>query len=315
MFVAVGHDGLRLASGDGKHWTPPLTGKEGEVYRAAAFGNGVFAAVGSFGGRNIMAATKDGAAWSAASNDAKYSRYYRGLCFGDGRFVALGGDPGAVGVASAFVSTSTDGAAWSEFQSISGRYILRRAAFGNGLFVGVGDRGRRAYSRDGLSWDDVPGVKPLDTLIDVAFGNGVFVGVGLHGLRLSTRDGIHWSPPIRGREGEHLNAIVWADDRFVAVAPSATFVSPDGQSWERLPSTNAPLTLCYGNGTFLGARYKGRILRSTDAVRWDEVLKSPQHVEAVAFGELALEPVRGSQPTRPGGETNPAAGSIHGTCS
>ena len=135
--------------------------------------------------------------------------------------------------ASAFVSTSSDGTTWSDFQSISGKFILRRAAFGNGLFVGVGDRGRRAYSRDGLHWDDVPGVKPLDTLIDVAFGNGVFVGVGLHGLRRSTRDGVTWSEPVRGREGEHLNAIVWADDRFVAVAPGATFLSPDGQAWER----------------------------------------------------------------------------------
>jgi hypothetical protein len=286
MFVAVGHDGLRLTSDDGKDWKTAQTGKEGEVYRAAAFGNGVCATVGSYGGRNIMAVTKDGATWSTASNDARYSRYYRGLCFGDGCFLALGGDPGAVGVASAFVSTSTDGTTWSDFQSISGKYMLRRAAFGNGLFVGVGDRGRRAYSRDGLHWDDVPGVKPLDTLIDIAFGNGVFVGVGLHGLRRSTRDGVTWSEPLRGREGEHLNAIVWADDRFVAVAPGATFLSPDGQTWERLPNTDAPLTFCYGRGTFLGARWKGRLLRSTDAVQWHEVQKCPQHVEAVACGDL-----------------------------
>jgi hypothetical protein len=286
MFVAVGHDGVRLASDDGKDWKPAQAGKEGEVYRAVAFGNGVFATVGSYGGRNIMAATKDGATWSTASNDAKYSRYYRGLCFGDGHFLALGGDPGGVGVPSAFVSTSSDGMTWSDFQSISGKFILRRAAFGNGLFVGVGDRGRRAYSRDGLHWDDVAGVKPLDTLIDVAFGNGVFVGVGLHGLRRSTHDGVTWSEPVRGREGEHLNAIVWADNRFVAVAPGATFLSPDGRDWVRVPNTDAPLTFCHGRGMFLGARWKGRLLHSTDAVRWHEVQKCPQHVEAVAFGDF-----------------------------
>ena len=43
MFVAVGHDGLRLTSDDGKDWKPAQAGKEGEVYRAVAFGNGVFA--------------------------------------------------------------------------------------------------------------------------------------------------------------------------------------------------------------------------------------------------------------------------------
>lgn len=287
MFVAVGHNGLRLASEDGKTWSPPQTGKDGEVYRAAAFGDGAFAAVGSYGGKNIMAATRDGAAWTLADNDAKYSRYYRGLCYGGGRFLALGGDPGGVGVASAFVSTSDDGTAWSAFRDIAGKFILRRAAFGNGLFVGVGDRGRRASSRDGLRWDDVPGVKPIDTLIDVAFGNGVFVGVGLHGLRRSTRDGLTWTDPVRGREGEHLNTVVWADDRFVAVAPGATFVSPDGLTWDRRPNTDAPVTFCHGRGAFVGARWKGRILRSADALRWDEVHRAGHHVEAVAFGHPA----------------------------
>ena len=285
MFVTVGHEGLRIASEDGKAWKAPKTGKEGEVYRALAFGNGAFAAVGSYGGKNIMAASKNGEAWSTAENDAKYSRYYRGLCFGGGRFLALGGDPGAVGAASAFVSTSEDGAAWSVFQEIPGKFMLRRAAFGDGIYVGVGDRGRRAISKDGLRWEDVADVKPIDTLIDVAYGNGVFVGVGLHGLRRSTRDGLNWSEPIRGREGEHLNAVVWADDRFVAVAPGATFTSKDGQSWERRPNADAPVTFCHGRGIFLGARWKGRILRSTDAIRWDEVFRAEQHVEAVAFGE------------------------------
>ncbi len=286
MFVAVGQNGLRIASDDALTWKSPQIGKEGEVYRALAFGNGAFATVGSFGGRNIMAASKDGLTWSSAFNDAKYSRYYRGLCFGDGRFLALGGDPGSVGTESSFVSTSTDGATWSDFEKISGKFMLRRAAFGNGIFVGVGDRGRRAASKDGLHWDDVPGVKPRETLIDVAYGNGVFVGVGLHGLRRSTRDGVNWSEPIVDREGEHLNAVVWADDRFVAVGPSATFYSPDGQSWERRPNSDPPLVFCQGRGVFLGARWKGRLLRSTDALRWEEVHKSEHHIEAVAFGEI-----------------------------
>ncbi len=284
MFVAVGHNGLRLSSADGREWGHEATGKEGEVYRAVAFGNGAFATVGGFGGGNIMAATKDGVEWTTSNNDAKYVRYYRGLCFGDGRFIALGGDPGGVGVAAAFISTSKDGTAWGEFQPIPGKFMIRRAAFGSGVFVGVGDRGRRAKSTDAVNWEDVPEVKAVDTLIDVAYGNGTFVGVGLHGLRMTTKDGVTWSEPVRGEEGEHLNTIVWADNRFVAIGAGATYFSADGQTWDRQPNENYPLTACFGDGVFVGTRWKGNILRSTDAVQWTSVHKGPIHLEAVCHG-------------------------------
>ena len=57
LFVAVGHDGLRLLSTNGIDWKNAVIGKEGEVYRCIAFGNGRFAAIGSYGGSNIFAST------------------------------------------------------------------------------------------------------------------------------------------------------------------------------------------------------------------------------------------------------------------
>lgn len=287
MFVAVGHNGLRLSSSDGKTWKHEQTGKEGEVFRAIAFGNGMFSAVGSYGGKNIMAASSDGEAWSLSENDAKYVRYYRGLCFGDKRFIALGGDPGGVGVAAAFISSSSDGKSWGEFQPIPGKFMIRRAAFGDGRFVGVGDRGRRSRSIDAVNWEDVENVKALDTLVDIAYGNGIFVGVGLHGLRMTTRDGVSWSDPLRGEEGEHLNSILFAEERFVAVGAGATYFSTDGAKWERVTNQDAPLTACYGEGVFVGTKWKGKLMHSKDAVKWSMVHQAPAHVESVAFGKLA----------------------------
>src|SRR5579872_784826 len=134
LFVAVGHRGLRLASADGEKWTNPQTGKEGEVYRAVCFGNGRFAAVGSFGGSNIMASTADGATWQMGTRDAKYVTYLRGLGFGKGFFLGLGGDPGAVGDSKPFVMTSEDGQKWSDVTPVAGKNILRRVCFGNDRF-------------------------------------------------------------------------------------------------------------------------------------------------------------------------------------
>ena len=284
MFLAVGHRGLRLLSNDGQTWTDQQLGREGEIYRAADFGNGRFVAIGSYGGDNIYASSTAGKTWQTGKKDARYSSYTRCVRFCKDSFVALGGDPGAVGNARAFALISSDGVTWSDPIPIPGKENLRRLAFGDGRYVAVGDRGSRAISTDGRAWQDVPGFRPLDTLIDVAFGKGVFVGVGLNGLRMKTVDGLAWTDRQLGEEGEHLNSILWADNRFLAVGAGATYTSPDGSTWMRHPNSDAPLTVAHGRGVFVGAHWKGRLLRSTDAITWHPVFKAGEHVEAVAFG-------------------------------
>ncbi len=289
MFIAVGHHGIRLVSLDGRDWKVTQAGKEGEVYRCVVAGAGRVVAVGSYGGGNIFAASTDGTQWKTDSKDGRYVRYFRGLTFGPGGFLALGGDPGSVGSSKPFVSVSADGLAWGDYVEISGVHILRRAAWGKDLCVGVGDRGRRAWSRDGKKWTDVPGVRAKETLIDVAHGAGIFVGVGLHGLRMHTTDGQTWSEPQRGDEGEHLNSIVWAGDRFVAVGAGATYVSRDGKDWVRHPNRDAPLTVAYGDGIFVGVHWKGRIFFSRDGITWEQVHKADHHLEAIVHTPFSKE--------------------------
>jgi hypothetical protein len=284
QFVAVGHNGLRIASENGTDWRAPQLGKEGEVYRGVCFGNGIFVAAGTFGGKNIFAASRDGSTWQTGEKDGQYKNYVRGLGFGKDMFLAIGGDPGSVGSSSPILVSSTDGVKWSDFHDIKGKNIIRRIAYGNNLFVGVGDRGRRSVSPDGMEWKDAPEVKAIDTLVDIAFGKNVFVGVGLHSLRMMSEDGMKWTGRVVGEEGEHLNTIVWAGDRFVAVGQGATYTSPDGLAWKREPNKDAPLTMAYGNGVFIGANWRGRILMSKDGVGWQQVYKSEHHIEAIAFG-------------------------------
>jgi hypothetical protein len=287
LFLAAGHHGVRLTSPDGKTWSAAQKGREGDTYRCAAAGNGRLVAVGGYGGDNIFASSGDGSAWKTASKNASYSRYVRGMSFGNGGFLAVGGDPGAVGIGNPFVLLSADGEKWDGPHDVGGKFILRRVAWGAKRWVGVGDRGRRATSADGKKWQDAPEVKAIDTLIDVAFGNGVFVGVGLHGLRMRTADGLTWTDRQTGEEGEHLNSVVWAKDRFVAIGAGATFTSADGVRWARSANALAPLTAAFGNGVFVGPRWKGRLVHSTDGVRWREVHRAAEHLNAVAFGEVA----------------------------
>jgi hypothetical protein len=281
-FVAAGHQGLILASADGRTWSVAREGKEGEAFRAVVSGGGRWAAAGTFGGANLLASSADGRTWSEVRKDGQYRHYLRGMAHGGGTFVGIGGDPGSVGDSKPFVMLSAEGTTWSDFTFVSGKHILRRMAFGNGIFVGVGDRGRRSVSRDAKEWTDAPGTKAVDTLVDVAFGAGLFVGVGLHGLRMATRDGLAWEAPQRGEEGEHLNSVVWAGDRFVAPGQGATYVSKDGLAWTRHANAEAPQQAAWSGGIFCGVAWKGRILASGDGIAWETVHKAEHALEAVA---------------------------------
>jgi hypothetical protein len=290
VFVAGGHDGLRMVSADGVQWTDLQKGREGEVFHSAAFGAGGCLLAGRFGGSNLFAFSRDGVTWKQYLREAQYSKYLQGLAFARDEFIALGGDPVTVGASRPFVFRSRDGETWTENKPIDGKNVLRRLAWSGSRFAAVGDRGRRAYSADGDAWQDVPDTRAVDTLVDIAYGNGVFVGVGLHGLRMTSRDGATWEGRYPGEEGEHLNRILWTGKQFVAVGQGATYFSPDGAKWERRPNTNAPLTAAYGPGFYVGAAWKGRILKSADAVTWEPVFKAETHVEVVAFGVLAGRP-------------------------
>jgi hypothetical protein len=283
-FLAVGYNALRCTSADGRKWSEPVLGKEGEVFRAAAIGNGRLVAVGTYGGDQILA-SKGGGKWAVSKRTGGWGGYLRSLAFVNGKFLALGGDPGSVGAAAPYLLASADGEKWDS-HDVGGKFMLRRLAFGNKLYVGVGDRGRRSCSADAKKWQDVAGTKPIETLIDVAFGAGVFVGVGLHGLRMLTADGTRWTDKQLGEEGEHLNSVVWAKDRFVAVGVGATLTSADGKKWERHPNKDAPTTVAWLDGLFVGVRWKGRLMVSSDGIKWEQTAKLDHHVEAVAGGVL-----------------------------
>ncbi len=289
VFVAVGYDGLRMLSEDGRSWGSPMLGQEGEVLRSAVVGNGRVVAVGTRGGDQVLIASVDGVKWTRSRREGGYGGYLRTVQFDGRRFLGLGGDPGAVGAANPYVLLSDDGVNWEGPHRIGGKFLIRRIAFGEGIYVGVGDRGRRAWSRDAIHWEDVPDVKPLETLIDIAHGGGAFVGVGLHGLRWRTLDGRKWLEPIRGEEGEHLNSIVWNGDRFVAVGQGATYLSADGLKWERRANREAPTTVCHYQGVFLGAKWKGRLQASRDGIVWEPVARVDRHIEAVAAGRIGSD--------------------------
>jgi hypothetical protein len=284
LFIAVGEDGIRCFSRDGRAWTNLKTGRDGEVFDTAAFGKGTCIIGARFGGSYTSACTRDGVEWKSSTYDAKYTNYIRTIVFFNDRFLGIG---------VTFIKPSADGLQWEAERKLPERRFLfginptfHRFAIGNGLLVGVGDFGCSAATKNGFDWDTTPDPKAPNTLIDVAFGNGVFVGSGMHGLRMRSADGLNWTDRVVGEEGEHINSMIWDGKQFVGVGQGATYISPDGLKWERIPNENAPTAATFGNGVYVGSLWEGRLMRSVDGIKWEQVTKLQNHVVCLQFGSL-----------------------------
>ena len=290
-FVATGEEGLRAFSRDGLAWTHDQTDREGVLLHQACFANGRCVAAGKYGGERIAFSTGDGVRWTQSKPEGRpYVSQLTILYAEGGKFHAVmcedGDPPGEL--------ASIDGLTWeprrplvADRQNMKRDAALRRIALGGGRAVIVGDYGARLV-REGKApqFTALPGIPARDTLVDITFGNGVFVGAGMHGLRMRSEDGITWTDRTVGEEGEHINAMIWDGAQFVGLGQGGTYLSPDGRNWRREPNQNAPTIATFGNGVFLGALWPGKLLRSTDGMRWEQVHEFSHHVLGLAHGRL-----------------------------
>ena len=286
VFVAAGLDGYIAVSKDGRKWDDQK-GREGDSFKYVTFNEGKCLLAGSRGGDNIFSASKDGKKWQQSKHVAKYKKYSRVIFSHQNKFKAIVGGNSTNGNEKAYVIESSDGVKWSGEKELSGGHkVIRRVVVTEDKIVGVGDYGRKSASKDAIKWDNAEGVKAIDTLIDVAYGNGMFVGGGLHGMRMSSKDGIKWNKKMTGEEGEHINSIFFDGKQFVGVGLGGTYFSQNGTSWKRVSNNEAPHIVAYGNGMYIGAKWKGRIYASRDAVKWEEIANLKGAITTVGFGEL-----------------------------
>jgi len=96
------------------------------------------------------------------------------------------------------IVTSLDGKTWALRKSAV-KETLRAAAYGKDAFVVVGDKGAVLTSSDGTTWTrGSSGV--AHSLYGIAFGKDSFVAAGENGTLLKSRDGITWEPVASGQQ-------------------------------------------------------------------------------------------------------------------
>src|SRR5262245_13619137 len=134
---------------------------------------------------------------------------------------------------------------------------LNAVAFGNGVFVAVGDNSTVATSTDGANWSvGSPGA--YGNLAGVRFLNGQFVVVGSTDKILSSNDGTNWSAGTLPSAGSW--DVAYGNGVYM-VAGNTTYVSSNGVDWVvTVPhitvfGLTSPILLgavVFGNNRFVG---------------------------------------------------------------
>ena len=181
------------------------------------------------------------------------------------------------------LSVSSDGENWEARVSGTDR-SLEDAAYGGGLFVAVGAGGTILSSPDGLAWTGRRSGTGYD-LLGVTYGGGTFVAVGDGGIILTSADGITWRTEESGIH-ERLGKVAFGRDGFVAVGRNGTLLaSPEGTAWTaRLAGTHAHLEgIVFGGDRFVAVGEA--VLTSGDGKEWTGgTAGTGQRLRGVAYG-------------------------------
>ncbi|MCB1071096.1 MAG: hypothetical protein KDL31_12135, partial [Kiritimatiellae bacterium] len=142
-------------------------------------------------------------------------------------------------------------------------------AYGNNLYVAVGESGTILTSSDSREWVLAEG--PVSkTLKSVCFGNGFFVAVGEEGQVAVSGDGKTWMVRDSGTAAK-LEAVAYARGRFIAVGEEGQILtSASGQAWDRSESgVSETLRGVAGNERgWVAVGNRGLVLQSVDGQSW-----------------------------------------------
>ena len=249
-----------LSSADGITWSGS---NSFAAVTSVAYGNGVYVCAAPAYGAIY---STDGVHWTNINANLSFSVGH--LVFANGVFVAVGytyNNPGSE------IFTSVDGINWTSRGYYVGRYF-QSIAYGNQLFVTVGDQGDVFTSPDGIHWT-LRNSTTQNSLWKVTFGNGRFVAVGGGGTIITSADGINWLAANTAAFSSYaLTSIAGGGGRFVAVGQGGLILaSSNATTWTAISSsvTPQPLYSCAsGGGKVVSVGYLGTVLTSVNGVSW-----------------------------------------------
>ncbi len=164
-------------------------------------------------------------------------------------------------------------------------------AYGNGLWVAVGDPGTILTSPNGITWTKRDSGFPTRWLVSVAYANGLFVVTGgtppqteRQGIILTSPDGVTWTPRVNN--ATRINNVAWGNGTWLAVDDlGGRWTSLDGLTWSfgTTARTGYLRGLAYGAPTFVSTGLTG-IQSSYDGIGWVNRVPGAGQIEGLAYG-------------------------------
>jgi hypothetical protein len=287
VWVAVGYGGRRMVSTDGKKWEITAEwaqpgGDDSNNLMGLVFAQGKFVAVGGGGagktGGGHILVSRDGRKWTEV-HTAK--NRINPIVFANDRFVVGGPDRQ--------LHWSADGEKWKAGGTIEAKEAthFRHGAFGNGVFVFVGNHGGNggpfwcATSADGEKITNVRTDMP--SIRAIAFGAGRFVIVGEDGVRTTSADGMTWEANDTDKS-EKLGWVIWNGREFLT-AGKKVYASPDGKTWKAVERKFQGHPLWTDGKRFVSTAWPGQMYFSADGTAWDKgPALTANGINKVAYG-------------------------------
>lgn len=206
QFVAIGSDGNVHYSEDGINWTLIASGiPKNKSLNSITYGNNKFVAVGTVAYYSV-----DGAYWYAGTINSN-SLSLRDVAYGDDKFVAVG--------SGGLIYYSIDGVNWKLSNCPTGDVTFNSIVYGKDKFVAVG-LNSIYYSENGIEWTQPRPLPVIGSVYDIAYGNGLFIGVGEAGkvgLTCRSYDGVTWEVDVvDDKFAPGFNNITYGDSIFIA---------------------------------------------------------------------------------------------------
>ncbi len=214
--------------------------------------------------RGPIATSLDGLTWTATQLGV--NQHTNGGVWDGSQFLIAGqdydftGTPGWRGCV--FTSPTANAGTWT--RRIYSGSTLKGIAFGNAIYVAVGENGCIWRSINSTTWTQITS-GTTRTLANVTYGNGTFVIVGYasagsgDSLVLTSTDGLTWTNTSAGTgldSWQDFRSITWANDRFLASGwyGKLRHSTNLGVSFSTTRSTTEDTpALAYGSGVWFAA--------------------------------------------------------------
>ena len=257
-FIAVGDGGSIITSDDGIVWNNITSGTTEFLY-GISYNSDNLRIVG---GKKTLLISSSLKSWDrhAFLNDGEYS---------DIRAISHGNDEYALVWGIGQISAISGKSLWG---NKCGNNEMHGLAYGNNVYVAVGDAGSIFSANDGSCENKVSNT--TSPLRAITYGNNLFIAVGYGGTIITSTDGNSWASRNSNTSNDLLG-IAYINNKYIAVGGAGTILSSsDGITWELLNSgvSEDLYGIAYGENNFVAVGMEGVIITSTDTNTWTKRL-------------------------------------------